>query len=33
MQPFFGAKDEDSDDSNTSINRQQNNKGKEVKGR
>ncbi len=33
MQPFFGAKDEDSDDSNTNINRQQDNKGKEVKGR
>jgi hypothetical protein len=32
-QPLFGAKEVDSDDSNTNMNRQQDNKGKEAKGR
>jgi len=30
-QPFFGEKEEDNDDSNTNINKQQDNKGKEAK--
>ncbi len=33
MQPLSGAKEEDSDDNSTSINKQQNNEGEEAKGR